>query len=94
MKVDVVIITALLDEYNVVKSVEAGAVDDWSSHRDSAGFRYETRVFRSSGGDSMRVALARPVDSSKRRTAPKRDGRRIRLTSPRRFHNVRPGTSR
>jgi nucleoside phosphorylase len=56
--IDVLLITALKDELDVVRSCES----DWQEKDDSPGFSYYKRNFVGNRGDEFTVALARPIE--------------------------------
>ena len=56
--VDVLIVTALREEYQAVKEVTTGALGNWTETRaPSTGLRVEQRVFCSADGNALSVAL-------------------------------------
>ncbi len=56
--IDVLIITALKDELDAVRTCES----DWQEKEDSQGFSYYKRNFVGNRGDEFTVAVARPID--------------------------------
>ena len=56
--IDVLLITALKDEFDVVYTCES----DWEEKEDSQGFSYYTHKFVGNRGDEFTVAVARPID--------------------------------
>ncbi len=61
MGVDVLIITALPEEFDAVEAVDRGAAGDWIEHKDSSGFRYQVRDYEAEAGGQLQVALAQAV---------------------------------
>lgn len=55
--VDVVIVTALKEEYDQARKVDEGALGDWEVDRETAGLEIAFRSYQSSGGEPLRVAL-------------------------------------
>ncbi|MCP4382890.1 MAG: TIR domain-containing protein, partial [Hyphomicrobiales bacterium] len=56
--VDVVVLTALVDEYKAVLAVEEGALGSWTDRLDSSGFTFRVRPYASGDNRVMRLALA------------------------------------
>ncbi len=60
--VDVVVLTAVKDEYDAARRVEDGAQADWLEKKDQAGLAYAVRDYRTQDGGRIRIALARAVN--------------------------------
>ena len=58
--IDVLIVTALKEEFDAVRAVARGAINDWQEHRDHAGFTYLTRDYTGVSGP-FKVGLVRAV---------------------------------
>jgi nucleoside phosphorylase len=56
--IDVLLITAVKDELNVVRKAER----DWQEQKDSKGFSYYTRKVIGTRGNEFTIAAARPID--------------------------------
>ena len=56
--IDVLLITALKDELDAVRTCES----DWQEKEDRQGFSYYKRKFIGNRGDEFTVAVARPID--------------------------------
>lgn len=54
---DVVLLTALKEEYDEARKVGEGAADDWTVDQSRLGFEVAFRSFRTRAGGSLRVAL-------------------------------------
>ena len=57
-QIDVLLITAVPDELNVVRNAE----HDWQPKEDSKGFTYYTRKVIGNRGNDFTIAVARPID--------------------------------
>jgi len=55
--IDVLIITALTDEYNAVLNTDEGARSVWEAHKTSKGYPFDIRVYQSNKGYPLKVAL-------------------------------------
>ncbi len=63
MNIDVVVITALKEEFDAVRAVSAGALGDWTRQHDSSGFPYDVRQYACEPSDQpLQIALAQAVD--------------------------------
>ncbi|MGB3459644.1 MAG: hypothetical protein WBB08_10220 [Halobacteriota archaeon] len=55
--IDVLLITAVKDELDVVRNAEP----DWQEQKDSKGFSYYTRKVIGNAGNEFTIAAARPI---------------------------------
>lgn len=58
MSIDILILTAVKDEFDVVFGLE----NDWNAKKDSRGYSYYTREITNNKGDKLTIALAHAVD--------------------------------
>jgi len=56
--IDVLLITAVKDELDVVRKAEP----DWQEQKDSKGFSYYTRKVIENAGNEFTIAVARPIE--------------------------------
>ena len=54
---DIVIITALQEEFDAARKVDLGAVDDWTEYQSPAGFDVALRTYQAVDGRPIRIAL-------------------------------------